>query len=74
MQKIKNAIRDRSYPNRGEAIDVAIEFSGLIYEYHGTNNYYLQKHCEFLLLRRGREEEVIIKIVDFFINTVDSFC
>jgi len=65
LQKLKNQMRDRNYPNRNYLIDILIEFSNYIYNSDRSNHIYLEKLCEFLGLKKGNEDKIISKIKEY---------
>lgn len=66
LQKIKNRIKKRDYPNRNQLFDIAIEFSIYIFESDPENYFYLQKLCEFYALKKGYEDKITSNIKAFF--------
>lgn len=66
LQKIKNRIKKRDYPNRNQLLDLSIEFSVYIFESDSENYFYLQKLCEFYALKKGYEDKIISNIKDYF--------
>lgn len=66
LQKIKNRIKKRNYPNRDQLLDLSIDVTRYIYVSDPQNYFYLQKLCEFLGFRKGHGDKIIKEIQDFF--------
>lgn len=67
LQKIKNALRPFTTQNRDKLVDCAIDLSEYAYQHiDHPNPFYLQKFCEFLLLRK--EVDLVIEHIEAFIK------